>query len=129
MTEDLPGSHEKFDEGLKIRREVLGSEYVGASIDNAGEFSMPIQKLITEYCWGEVWARPGLDRKTRSLINIAMLTALNRPHEVKLHIQGAVNNGCSEEEIREVILQSAIYCGVPACIDTMKIAKEVLKVQ
>lgn len=129
MTEELPGNSEKFDEGLKIRREVLGSEYVDASIDNAGDFSMPIQKLVTEYCWGEVWSRPGLDRKTRSLINIAMLTALNRPHEVKLHIQGAVNNGCSEEEIREVILQSAIYCGVPACIDTMKIAKEVLKVK
>lgn len=129
MTEELPSNSERFDEGLKIRREVLGSEYVDASIDNAGDFSMPIQKLVTEYCWGEVWSRPGLDRKTRSLINIAMLTALNRPHEVKLHIQGAVNNGCSEEEIREVILQSAIYCGVPACIDTMKIAKEVLKVQ
>ncbi len=120
---------EKFNLGLSIRRKVLGSEYVDASVENAGEFSMQIQKLVTEYCWGEIWSRPGLDHKTRSLINIAMLTALNRPNEVRLHMRGAVNNGCSNDEILEVILQSAIYCGVPACIDTMKIAKEVLNVK
>jgi 4-carboxymuconolactone decarboxylase len=115
---------ELFEKGLKIRREVLGAEHVDASISQADDFSRPLQELVTEYCWGNVWSRPGLDRKTRSLINVAMLTALNRPHEVKLHLRGALNNGCSKNDIMEVLLQTAIYCGVPAAMDSLRVAKE-----
>ncbi|MEX3712195.1 4-carboxymuconolactone decarboxylase [Cytobacillus horneckiae] len=116
---------EKFERGLEIRKSVLGSEYVNKSIQNADDFNMPMQELVTEYCWGEVWARPGLPRKTRSIINLAMITALNRPHELKLHVRGAINNGLTKEEIQEVFLQTAIYCGVPAAIDSFRMAKEV----
>ncbi len=116
-----------FDKGLKTRREVLGAEYVDAALKNADAFNMPIQEFVTQYCWGDVWNRPGLDRKTRSLINLAMLTALNRPHELKLHLRGAINNGLNKEQISEVFLQSAIYCGVPAAIDSFRSAKEVFK--
>lgn len=116
-----------FERGLKTRREVLGSEHVDASLKNADDFSRPMQELVTEYCWGDVWNRPGLDRRTRSLLNLAMLTALNRPHELKLHVRGALNNGLSKEEIREVFLQTAIYCGVPAAIDAFRQAREVFK--
>ena len=115
---------ELFEKGLQIRREVLGAEYVDASISQADDFSRPLQELVTEYCWGNVWSRPGLDRKTRSLLNLAMLTALNRPHEVKLHVRGALNNGCSQNDIMEVFLQTAIYCGVPAAMDSLRVAKE-----
>jgi 4-carboxymuconolactone decarboxylase len=111
---------EKFEEGLKIRKEVVGEEYVNNSLKNADELTMPLQELVTEYCWGSV------PRKTRSLLNLVMLTALNRPHELRLHLVGAINNGCSKEEIMEALLQTAIYCGVPAAIDSTKIAKEVL---
>lgn len=117
---------EKFEKGLEIRRSVLGAEYVDNSINNATDFNMPMQELVTEYCWGEVWARPGLPKKTRSMINLAMITALNRPHELKLHVRGAINNGVTKEEIQEVLLQTAIYCGVPAAIDSFRTAKEVL---
>jgi 4-carboxymuconolactone decarboxylase len=116
-----------FDKGLKTRREVLGAEYVDASIKNADDFNMPMQELVTQYCWGDVWNRPGLERRTRSFLNLAMLTALNRPHELKLHVRGAINNGLTKEEIKEVFLQSAIYCGVPAAIDSFRTAKEVFK--
>jgi 4-carboxymuconolactone decarboxylase len=115
---------ELFEAGLKVRREVLGAEYVDASIAQADDFSRPLQELVTEYCWGAVWTRPGLSRKTRSLINLAMLTALNRPHEVGLHLRGALNNGCSKEEIMEVLLQTAIYCGVPAAMDSFRLARK-----
>jgi 4-carboxymuconolactone decarboxylase len=118
---------ELFDKGLKTRREVLGAEYVDASIKNADDFNMPMQELVTQYCWGDVWNRPGLDRRTRSFLNLAMLTALNRPHELRLHVRGAINNGLTKEEIKEVFLQSAIYCGVPAAIDSFRTAKEVFK--
>jgi 4-carboxymuconolactone decarboxylase len=121
MNQDL------FDKGLKTRREVLGAEYVDASIKSADDFNMPMQELVTQYCWGDIWNRPGLDRRTRSFLNLAMLTALNRPHELKLHVRGAINNGLSKEEIKEVFLQSAIYCGVPAAIDSFRTAKEVFK--
>ena len=114
-----------FDKGLKNRREVLGAEYVDNAIAAADDFSRPLQELVTEYCWGAVWDRPGLDRKTRSIINLAMLTALNRPHELKLHIKGALNNGLSKAEISEVLLQTAIYCGVPAAVDSFRSAREV----
>jgi 4-carboxymuconolactone decarboxylase len=116
---------EKFEQGLKIRRSVLGAEYVDKSIQNATEFNMPMQELVTEYCWGEIWARPGLPKKTRSMINLAMITALNRPHELKLHVRGAINNGLTKDEIQEVFLQTAIYCGVPAAIDSFRSAMEV----
>jgi 4-carboxymuconolactone decarboxylase len=116
---------ELFEIGLQIRREVLGAEYVDKSISQADDFNRPLQELVTEYCWGAVWSRPGISRKMRSLINLAMLTALNRPHEVKLHLKGALNNGCSKEEIMEVLLQTAIYCGVPAAVDSFRLAREV----
>ena len=116
---------EAFEKGLKTRREVLGSEYVDNSIKNAGEFNMPMQELVTEYCWNEIWNRPGLDRRSRSMINLSMLTALNRPHELKLHLKGAINNGLTKDEIREILMRTAIDCGVPAAIDSFRCAKEV----
>lgn len=116
---------QRFEEGLKVRREVLGADYVDNSIKNATSFNMPLQELVTEYCWGEIWTREGLSRKTRSLINLSMLTALNRPHELKLHLRGALNNGVTKEEIQEVFIQTAIYCGVPAALDSFKVAQEV----
>jgi 4-carboxymuconolactone decarboxylase len=116
-----------FDKGLAIRREVLGPAYVDKSIADADDFTRPMQELVTQYCWGEVWGRPQLDRKTRSIINLAMLTALNRPHEIKLHVRGALRNGLTKEDIREVFLQTAIYCGVPAAIDSYRVAREVFK--
>ena len=119
MNQDL------FDAGLKTRREVLGADYVDAAIKTADDFNRPLQELVTQYAWGEIWNRPGLDRKTRSLLNLAMITALNRPHELKLHLRGAITNGVSKDEIREVFLQTAVYCGVPAAIDSFRTAKEV----
>lgn len=118
---------ELFDAGLLTRREVLGDAYVDNSLRNADDFNMPMQEMVTQYCWGDVWNRPGLDRRSRSLLNLGMLTALNRPHELKIHIRGALNNGLTKDEIREVFLQSAIYCGVPAAIDSFRSAKEVFK--
>ena len=117
-------SNEKFERGLALRKQVLGAEYVEKSMAAADSFSMPMQELSTEYCWGHVWTRPGLALRDRSLINIAMISALNRPHELKLHVKAALNNGLSREEIREVILQVAVYCGVPAGIDSTRIARE-----
>jgi 4-carboxymuconolactone decarboxylase len=116
-----------FEKGLKIRREVLGAEYVDKAIASADDFNRPLQELVTQYCWGEIWGRPGLDRKTRSFINLAMITALNRPHEVKMHIKGALNNGLTKDDIQEVFLQVAIYCGVPAAVDSFRTAQEVFK--
>lgn len=117
-------SNEKFEKGLELRKRVLGAEYVEKSMASADSFSMPMQELSTEYCWGHVWTRPGLALRDRSLINIAMISALNRPHELKLHVKAALNNGLSRDEIREVILQVAVYCGVPAGIDSTRIARE-----
>jgi 4-carboxymuconolactone decarboxylase len=114
----------RFDEGLKLRKQVLGADYVERSMAGADEFSMPMQELSTEYCWGYVWTRPGLALRDRSLINIAMISALNRPHELKLHVKAALGNGVTREEIREVLLQVAVYCGVPAGIDGVRIARE-----
>jgi 4-carboxymuconolactone decarboxylase len=116
-----------YQKGLSIRREVLGADYVDKAIASADDFSRPLQELVTQYCWGEIWGRPGLDRKTRSLINLAMITALNRPHEVKAHIKGALNNGLTKDDIKEVFLQVAIYCGVPAAVDSFRTAQEVFK--
>ena len=117
--------NKRFEDGLAVRREVLGEAYVNRALAEADDFTRPLQELVTEYCWGAVWTRPGLPRATRSLINLAMLTALNRPHEVRLHLRGALRNGCTKEEIMEVLLQTAIYCGVPAAVDSFRIAKEV----
>ena len=116
---------EMFEKGLSIRREVLGADYVDNALRTADDFNRPLQELVTQYCWGEIWGRPGLDRKTRSLINLAMITALNRPHEVKAHIKGALNNGLTKDQIKEVFLQVAIYCGVPAAVDSFRLAREV----
>jgi len=118
---------EVYDKGLAIRREVLGADYVDNAIRTADAFNRPLQELVTEYCWGAVWGRPGLPRKTRSMLNLAMLTALNRPHELKLHVKGALKNGVSREEIAEVLLQAAIYCGVPAAVDAFRTAREAFK--
>jgi len=115
----------RYEEGLAVRKAVLGAEHVEKSLRAADEFTRPMQELVTEYCWGEIWTRPGLDRRTRSFLNLAMLTALNRPHEIKLHVRGALNNGLTRDELMEVFLQSAIYCGVPAALDAMRAAKEV----
>ncbi|HVK31207.1 MAG TPA: 4-carboxymuconolactone decarboxylase [Burkholderiaceae bacterium] len=120
-------NQELFDRGLKLRREVLGAEYVDASIANADDFNRPMQELVTQFAWGEIWNRPGLDRRTRSLLNLAMITALNRPHELELHVRGAVNNGVTVDEMREVFLQTAVYCGMPAALDSFRIARKVFK--
>lgn len=117
---------ELFDKGLKIRTEVLGESYVKKALAGMDEFNRPLQELVTEYCWGAVWGRPELSRAERSLINLAMISVLNRPHELKAHIRGAVNNGVPREKIREVLLQVAIYGGVPAAVDSFRIARETL---
>ena len=113
-----------FDKGLEIRKAVLGAEFVENSIKTADDFNMPMQELTTEYCWGAVWGREGLPHKTRSMLNIAMLSALNRPHELKMHLKGALKNGVTKDEIREILLQVAIYCGIPAGVDSFRIARE-----
>ena len=118
---------ELYEKGLATRRAVLGDDYVNAAIANADDFSRDLQQLVTQFAWGEVWNRPGLDRKTRSLLNLAMLTALNRPHEFRLHLRGALNNGASQDEVREVLLQTAVYCGVPAAMDSFRQAREVFR--
>jgi len=129
MKDSSTGRDDLYERGLEIRKEVLGAEYVERSLAAASEddFTAPLQRLVTEYCWGAVWSREGMDRRTRSLLNLAMTTALNRPHELRLHLRGALNNGVTEEEIREALLQAAIYCGVPAALDAFRVAKEVLE--
>lgn len=113
-----------FENGLKVRREVLGDAYVDRAMQNADEFGKPLQELVATYCWGAVWAREGLDRKTRSMLNLALLTTLNRPNELKVHLKGALRNGCSRDEIREVLLHTAVYAGIPAGVDSFRIARE-----
>ena len=116
----------RYARGLATRREVLGDEHVERSLRDATDFSAPAQEFVTEFCWGDVWTRPGLDRRTRSLINLAMLTALNRMHEFRVHVRGAVNNGCTVEEIRETLLQALVYCGAPAGLQSFREAEAVL---
>lgn len=118
---------ELFDKGLRVRREVVGDTYVDASLKGADDFSMPMQELVTEFCWGEVWSRPGLDRRSRSILNLGMIAALNRPEELATHVRGAINNGLTKEEIREAFLQVAVYVGMPAGLGCFKIAKQVFK--
>ncbi len=117
---------EMFEKGLEIRRSVLGKEFVDKAIASADDFNRPLQEIVTQYCWGEVWGREGLDKRTRSIINLAMISALNRPHELKLHVKGAITNGLTKDEIREVLLQVAIYCGIPCGVDSFRVAKEAL---
>jgi len=124
---DKRDHRQRYDAGLKTRREVLGAEYVDKSIAAQDEFNRPLQELLNTYCWNDVWNRPGLPRKTRSMLNLAMLSALNKPHELRLHLSGALNNGLSKEDIQEVFLQVAIYCGVPAAVESFRIAREVFK--
>lgn len=115
-----------YDRGLEVRTAVLGEDYVRKATANRDDFSGPMQDLVTEFCWGAVWGRDGLSLKTRSMLNIAMISVLNRPTELRTHIRGAVNNGVSRDEIREVLMQVAVYAGVPAALDSMRIAREVL---
>jgi 4-carboxymuconolactone decarboxylase len=116
-----------FEKGLEVRKAVLGAEFVEQALKSADDFSRPLQELVTEFCWGAVWTREGLTRKERSMLNLAMLTALNRPHELKMHVQGALRNGVTPVQIREVLLQATIYAGVPAGVDAFRVAREVLK--
>lgn len=119
--------NEDFKKGLEIRRSVLGAEHVDKSIAAADAFTEDLQRYLTKTCWGEVWGRPGLDKRTRSFLNLSMISALNRPHELKLHIRGALVNGLTREEIKEVFLQVAIYCGAPAAIESFRCAREVFE--
>jgi 4-carboxymuconolactone decarboxylase len=120
------GVTDAYELGLRVRREVLGHEHVDASLQRASDFSRPVQDLVTEYCWGAVWARPGLDRRTRSLVNLAMLTTLNRNHELAVHVRAAVTNGATVQEIQEVLLQTAAYVGFPAALESFRVAEGVL---
>ncbi|HEX6999801.1 MAG TPA: carboxymuconolactone decarboxylase family protein [Gammaproteobacteria bacterium] len=115
-----------YERGLAIRKSVLGGEYVERSISSADDFTMPLQRIVTEYCWGAIWGREELPRKVRSLINIALLSTLNRHHELKIHVKGAIRNGCTKEEIREVLLHVGVYSGIPAAVDSFRVAKEAL---
>jgi 4-carboxymuconolactone decarboxylase len=119
-------SSEMFDRGLQTRREVLGADYVDASLARADDFMMAFQRITTEWAWDYVWNRPGLDRRTRSLLNLAMLTALGKPAELKLHVKGALTNGVTVEEIKEVLLHASVYCGIPAGLEAFRAADEVL---
>ena len=114
-----------YETGLKIRSEVLGKEYVENSMKSADDFNKPFQEFVTEYCWGAGWGRPGLSRKERSMLNLAMISILNRPHELKLHVRGALTNGLTKDQIREIFMQVAIYAGVPAGVDAFRQAREV----
>jgi len=116
-----------FDRGLKVRKEVLGEDYVNKSIAGADDFTRTMAEWSTEFCWGALWTRPGLDRRCRSIANLSMISALNRPNELKLHVKAAIKNGVSRDEIKEVLLQVAVYCGVPAGIDSFRIAREAFK--
>ena len=117
-------NRETYDKGLAIRSAVLGEAYVNRALADADDFTKPLQDLVTEYCWGAVWGREELPRKTRSMLNLAMISVLNRPHELRTHIKAALTNGVTRDEIREVFLQVAIYAGVPAAVDSFRIARE-----
>lgn len=119
-------SESNYEKGKALRTEVLGADHVARSLASADEFTKPLQDLVMEYGWGAVWARPGLGRKERSLINLGVLTALNRQHELEIHLKGAIRNGCTKEEIREVLLHVGVYAGLPASIDAFRTAKKVM---
>lgn len=125
MAADTTGP--SYDAGLTIRKQVMGKEHVERALGQASNFSAPIQELVTRYAWGEIWCRPGLEPKVRSMLNVAMLTALNRPQELAGHIRGAINNGVTEAEIQEILLQTMIYCGAPAALESFRVADKVLQ--
>lgn len=118
---------ELFEKGLAVRKAVVGESYVEASLKGADDFSMPMQELVTEFCWGAVWTRPGLDRRSRSILNLGMIAALNKPEELAIHVRGAINNGVTKDEIKECLLQVAVYCGMPAGLSSFKVARAVFK--
>jgi 4-carboxymuconolactone decarboxylase len=118
---------ETLEAGLQKRRQVLGADHVARSLEQTSEFARPIQELVTEYCWGEIWTNEALPAKTRSLVNLAMLTALNRGHELAVHVRGAINNGASVTEIQGVLMQTAVYVGVPAALESFRIAETTLR--
>lgn len=118
--------NERLERGLGVRREVLGADHVARSLEQVSEFSRPVQELVTEVAWGDVWSRPDLDRRTRSLLNLAVLTALNRMHEFGVHVRGAIRNGCTVTEIQETLLQTAVYCGAPAALESFRVAERIL---
>ena len=122
----MSDDNELFEKGLKVRREVLGAAYVDGSLAKADDFMMAFQHITTEMCWGYALTRPGLDRRTRSIINLAMLTALSKPSELKLHVKGALTNGVTVDEIKEILLHATVYCGIPAGLEAFKAAHEVL---
>lgn len=124
MTE--PTHSDTYERGVAMRRAVLGDEHVDRSLSQVSDFSRPIQEFVTEYCWGVVWNREGLERKTRSLLNLAMLTALNRSHELGVHVRGAINNGATVTEIQEALLQAGVYAGAPAALEAFRVAEKVL---
>jgi 4-carboxymuconolactone decarboxylase len=126
MSDDATGASATFEGGLAARKEVLGAAHVERSLANVSEFSRPIQEYVTEYCWGAIWTRPGLERKTRSLLNLVMLTALNRSHELAVHVKGAVTNGATVTEIQETLLQTAAYVGAPAALEAFRVAERTL---
>lgn len=115
-----------FEKGVSVRREVLGDAHVDRSLAGVNDLTAPLQKMVTEYCWGDLWQRPGLTRQQRSMINIGMMIAMNRPHELRVHLRGALRNGVTEQELVEIVLQTAIYCGAPAALDGMRAATEVI---
>ncbi|TNC15963.1 gamma carboxymuconolactone decarboxylase [Methylobacterium terricola] len=120
---------EQFEKGLEVRRAVLGADYVDAGLAKADDFMMAFQRITTEWCWGYAWTRDGLDRRTRSMLNLAMLTALSKPAELKLHVKGALANGVTVDEIKEILLHATVYCGIPAGLEAFKAAHEVLKAE
>lgn len=120
---------DQFNKGLEVRRKVLGTDYVDGSLAKADDFMMAFQNITTEWCWGYAWTRPGLEHKTRSMLNLAMLTALGKPAELKLHVKGALANGVTVDEIKEILLHATVYCGIPAGLDAFKAAHEVLKAE
>ncbi|WP_371038664.1 carboxymuconolactone decarboxylase family protein [Rhodosalinus sp. FB01] len=124
---DLSNVSESFERGLRTRREVLGDAYVDKSINAATDYSFPMQELVTEYCWDTIWNRPGLDRRSRSILNLGMIAALGRRDELRLHVRGALRNGVTKDELREIFMQITIYCGVPAGIDSFRTAQEVME--
>lgn len=120
-------SSDKFEQGLQARREVMGDAFVDKALEAATDFTMPLQELVTRNCWGEVWVREGISKQTRSLITIATLAALKAPNELKGHVRGALRNGCTVAEIQEVLLHSAVYCGMPSGIEAFRAAKEAIE--
>ena len=119
-------AQDRYEAGMHVRRKVLGDDYVNRAMENVDDFNRDFQEMVTEYCWGGTWTRPGLSHKQRSLNNLCMMAALNRPHEFEIHFRGALRNGCTLDELRETLLQVAVYCGIPAGVDAFRIARRVL---